>query len=122
MDKVSFVSTCRRIVWMFTSCRRAKPSLSNAMVVGSLFAGGAAEAHFFPSLVVVEATGGFELTPTAAALAGAGLPLAVVNPAQIRHYAQALESARRPIPIDAQVIARFAAESIRPEARPLPDE
>ena len=39
-----------------------------------------------PSLVVVEATGGFEMT-VAAAVAGAGLPLAVVNPARIRHYA-----------------------------------
>ena len=39
--------------------------------------------------VAVEATGGFE-TVVAAALAGAGLPLVVVNPAQVRHYAQAL--------------------------------
>lgn len=73
-----------------------------------------------PSLVVVEATGGFEST-TAAALAGAGLPLAVVNPAQIRHYAQALGKRAKTDPIDALVIARFAAD-IRPEARPLPDE
>jgi transposase len=73
-----------------------------------------------PSLVVVEATGGFEST-TAAALAGAGLPLAVVNPAQIRHYAQALGKRAKTDPIDAKVIARFAAD-IRPEARPLPDE
>ncbi len=34
---------------------------------------------FSPALVVLEATGNFELT-VAAALAGAGLPLAVVNP------------------------------------------
>ena len=73
-----------------------------------------------PSLVVVEATGGFEST-TAAALAGAGLPLVIVNPAQIRHYAQALGKRAKTDPIDAKVIARFAAD-IRPEARPLPDE
>jgi len=73
-----------------------------------------------PSLVVVEATGGFEST-TAAAVAGAGLPLAVVNPAQIRHYAQALGKRAKTDPIDAHVIARFAAD-IRPEARALPDE
>ena len=73
-----------------------------------------------PSLVVVEATGGFEST-TAAALAGAGLPLAVINPAQVRHYAQALGKRAKTDPIDAKVIARFAAD-VRPEARALPDE
>ncbi len=75
---------------------------------------------FAPSLVAVEATGGFEMT-TAAAVAGAGLPLAVVNPAQIRHYAQALGKRAKTDPIDAKVIARFAAD-VKPEARPLPDE
>ncbi len=74
----------------------------------------------FPKLVVVEATGGFEST-TAAALAGAGLPLAVVNPAQIRHYAQALGKRAKTDPIDAFVIARFGFD-IRPEPRALPDE
>ena len=73
-----------------------------------------------PSLVVVEATGGFEST-TAAALAGAGLPLAIINPAQVRHYAQALGKRAKTDPIDAKVIARFAAD-VRPEARALPDE
>jgi transposase len=73
-----------------------------------------------PSLVAVEATGGFETT-TAAALAGAGLPVAVINPAQIRHYAQALGKRAKTDPIDAQVIARFAAD-VRPQVHPLPDE
>ncbi len=41
---------------------------------------------FSPQLIAVEATGGFE-TIVAAAVAGAGLPLVVVNPAQIRHFA-----------------------------------
>jgi transposase len=75
---------------------------------------------FAPNLVAVEATGGFEST-TAAAVAGAGLPLAVVNPAQVRHYAQALGKRAKTDPIDAKVIARFAAD-VRPEARALPDE
>jgi transposase len=75
---------------------------------------------FAPSLVAVEATGGFETT-TAAAVAGAGLPLAVVNPAQIRHYAQALGKRAKSDPIDARVIARFAAD-VKPQPRPLPDE
>jgi transposase len=42
-----------------------------------------------PSHVAVEATGGFE-TVVAAGLAGAGLPVVVVNPAQVRHFARAL--------------------------------
>lgn len=75
---------------------------------------------FAPSLVAVEATGGFEST-TAAAVAGAGLPLAVINPAQVRHYAQALGKRAKTDPIDALVIARFAAD-VRPEPRVLPDE
>jgi transposase len=75
---------------------------------------------FAPSLVAVEATGGFEAT-TAAAIAGAGLPLAVVNPAQVRHYAQALGKRAKTDPIDAWVIARFAAD-VAPEPRALPDE
>lgn len=41
-----------------------------------------------PELVVLEATDGFEIM-AAAALAAAGLPLAVVNPAQIRAFARA---------------------------------
>ena len=73
-----------------------------------------------PQLVAVEATGGFEMT-VAAAIAGAGLPLAVVNPAQVRHYAQALGRHAKTDRIDAEVIARFAAAT-RPEPRPLPDE
>lgn len=73
-----------------------------------------------PDLIAVEATGGFE-TIVAAALAGAGLPLVVVNPAQVRHYAQALGRRAKTDPIDAAMIARFA-EATRPEPRPLADE
>jgi transposase len=73
-----------------------------------------------PRLIAVEATGGYE-TVVAAAIGGAGLPLAVVNPAQVRHYAQALGKRAKTDPIDAEVIARFA-EATRPEPRALPDE
>lgn len=73
-----------------------------------------------PSLVVVEATGGFEMT-VAAAIARAGMPLAVVNPVRIRHYAEALGQRAKTDPIDAFVIARFAAD-VKPEVRPLADE
>jgi hypothetical protein len=72
-----------------------------------------------PALVALEATGGFEAVATAA-LAGAGLPLVVVNPTQVRHYAQALGRRAKTDAIDAEVIARFAAAT-HPEPRPLPD-
>jgi transposase len=70
-----------------------------------------------PALIVLEATGGFELT-VAAALAGAGLPLAVVNPRQIRDFARAIGRLAKTDALDAEVIALFA-ERIRPEPRPL---
>ncbi|MBR1165332.1 IS110 family transposase [Bradyrhizobium elkanii] len=73
-----------------------------------------------PALVAVEATGGFE-TIVAAALAGAQLPLVVVNPAQIRHFAQAVGQRAKTDPIDAAVIARFV-EAVRPEPRAMPDQ
>jgi len=73
-----------------------------------------------PTLVAVEATGGFE-TIVAAAIAGARLPLAVVNPAQVRHFAQAVGKRAKSDPIDAFVIARFA-EAVKHEPRGIPDE
>ena len=73
-----------------------------------------------PVLIGVEATGGFE-TIVAAALGGAGLPLVVLNPAQIRHFAQAVGKRAKTDPIDAEMIARFL-EAVRPELRALPDE
>jgi transposase len=73
-----------------------------------------------PTLIAVEATGGFE-TIVAAAIAGAQLPLAVVNPAQVRHFAQAIGKRAKNDPIDAAVIAHFA-EAVKPEPRELPDE
>jgi transposase len=69
--------------------------------------------------VAVEATGGFE-TVVAAALGGAGLPVIVVNPAQVRAFAQALGKRAKTDPIDAAVIARFVAAT-KPEIRALPD-
>jgi transposase len=71
-------------------------------------------------LVVLEATGGFE-TMAAAAIAAGGLPLAVVNPRQIRQFAGALGRLAKTDALDAEVIARFA-EQVRPPARPVPDE
>ena len=72
-----------------------------------------------PALIVLEATGGFEIT-VAAALASAGLPLAVVNPRQIRDFARATGRLAKTDALDAQIIALFA-ERIRPEPRPIAD-
>jgi transposase len=73
-----------------------------------------------PACIGVEATGGYE-TVVAATLGAAGLPVAVLNPAQIRHFANALGKRAKTDPIDAAVIARFI-EATRPPVRPLPDE
>ena len=73
-----------------------------------------------PTRIGVEATGGYE-TVVAAGLAGAGHPVVVVNPAQVRAFASALGQRAKTDPIDAAVIAHFVAAT-RPEIRPLPDE
>jgi transposase len=72
-----------------------------------------------PAAVVLEATGGFE-TPLAAALAAAGLSVAVVNPRQVRDFAKATGQLAKNDTIDADVLAHFA-QAIRPPSRPLPD-
>jgi transposase len=73
-----------------------------------------------PHIVALEATGGFE-TVVAAALAAAGLPVVIVNPANVRSFAKAIGQRAKSDPIDAGVIAHFA-EATKPEPRPLPDE
>jgi transposase len=72
-----------------------------------------------PALIVLEATGGFEIT-VAAALASASLPLAVVNPRQIRDFARATGRLAKTDALDAQIIALFA-DRVRPEPRPIAD-
>lgn len=74
---------------------------------------------FDPYLVVLEATGGFEVT-VAAAVAAAQIPLAVVNPRQIRDFARATGQLAKTDALDAKAIARFA-EAVRPQPRPVPD-
>lgn len=72
------------------------------------------------AIVALEATGGYEAV-VAASLTTAGLPVVVVNPVQVRAFAQALGQRAKTDPIDAAVIARFAAMT-RPALRSLPDE
>ncbi len=70
-----------------------------------------------PTLVVLEATGGYE-RPLTAALAGAGLPVAVVNPRQVRDFAKATGKLAKTDALDAQALAHFAA-AVQPPARPV---
>lgn len=72
------------------------------------------------ALIVLEATGGFEQVVTAT-LAGAGLPVVVVNPRQVRDFARASGRLAKTDTLDAAIIALFA-ERMRPHLRPLPDE
>ena len=72
-----------------------------------------------PVLVVIEATGGYE-TVVASAIAAAQLPLAVVNPRQIRDFARATGRLAKTDRLDAAAMAHFA-EAIRPPVRPVAD-
>jgi transposase len=67
----------------------------------------------------IEASGRYERL-AAAQLAAAGLPVVVLNPAQVRHYGQALGLKAKSDPIDARLIALFVA-AVRPEPRPMAD-
>jgi transposase len=73
-----------------------------------------------PSLIVLEATGGYELAAVAE-LGAAGLPVVVVNPRQVRAFAKATGRLAKTDRVDAQVLALFA-ERVRPPVRPLTDE
>lgn len=77
------------------------------------------------SLVVMEATGGYE-APVACALQATGLPVAVVNPKQARDFAKGLGRLAKTDRIDAEVLAELAGVLVRRDdlarfLRPLPD-
>lgn len=72
-----------------------------------------------PTLVVCEASGGYE-GPLVSTLAAAALPVVVVNPRQVRDFAKALGRLAKTDRLDAGVLAHFA-EAVRPAPRPLPD-
>jgi transposase len=67
----------------------------------------------------IEASGRYERLAVAE-LAAAGLPVVVLNPAQVRHYGQAIGLKAKTDPIDARLIALFVAAA-RPEPRPIAD-
>jgi len=72
------------------------------------------------TLVVLEATGGFE-TALASQLCAAGVPVAVVNPKRVRDFARAAGVLAKTDRLDAQVLAAFA-QRMRPQVHALPDE
>ena len=72
-----------------------------------------------PAMVLLEASGGLELS-LVAALAAAALPVVVVNPRQVRDFARATGKLAKTDSLDAAVLAHFA-EAVRPPVRPLRD-
>ncbi len=77
-------------------------------------------ATLHPTLLVCEATGGFERL-VVTALARADLPIVVVNPRQVRDFAKAMGHLAKTDALDAAILATFA-ERVRPVPRPLPDD
>lgn len=73
-----------------------------------------------PELVVMEATGGLE-EKVASTLAINDLPVAVVNPRQVRDFAKSTGKLAKTDTLDAKVLAHFA-EAIHPKPHFLSDE
>jgi len=72
-----------------------------------------------PTLIVLEASGGYELA-VLATLGSHGLPVVAVNPRQVRDFARSTGRLAKTDALDAQVLAQFAAV-VQPELRPLAD-
>ncbi len=77
-------------------------------------------AQLLQPLIVLEATGGFEIPVVSELLAKQLLPV-VINPRQVRDFAKATGRLAKTDRLDAEVIALFA-EAIRPTPRPLKDD
>ena len=71
-----------------------------------------------PTLIVLEATGGYQRA-VVAALAAAGLPVVVANPRQTRDFAKATGQLAKTDTLDARALAH-CADAVRPTPRPLP--
>lgn len=72
-----------------------------------------------PHVIALEATGGFE-NLAAAGLTAAGFAVIIINPAQVRAYANAVGKRAKTDAIDAGLIAAFV-QATKPQIRPLPD-
>src|SRR4030042_1798123 len=70
-----------------------------------------------PSLIVLEATGGYEVT-VAAELQSMGFPVAVVNPRHVRDFARSVGILAKTDALDAKEIGRYAAP-VKPQPRSL---
>lgn len=73
-----------------------------------------------PTGIVLEATGGYERLAVRI-LEAAGLPVAVINPRQVREFARATGTRAKTDRLDARLLARFGA-CLQPERRPQPSE
>jgi transposase len=73
-----------------------------------------------PKIIVLEGTGGLEKC-AASWMSLEGLPVAIVNPLQVRRYAQSHNILAKTDSIDAKVLAGFAKD-IAPEARYVVDK
>jgi transposase len=73
-----------------------------------------------PAGIILEATGHLEM-PLAAALQAIRLPVAVINPRQVRDFARATGALAKTDTIDARILALFG-DRVKPEVRPLPDK
>lgn len=72
-----------------------------------------------PHIVVLEATGGYEI-PVAYAMSEAGLPVVIMNPKCLRHFAKSTGKLAKTDKLDARVLAHYA-QAIQPPVRPLKD-
>jgi len=72
-----------------------------------------------PQLILLEASGGYEML-AAASLRRAGLPAQIVNPRQVREFARSTGKLAKTDKIDAAVLAHFA-QVLQPPLRPFPE-
>ena len=107
--KADFVVACRPDGTSWTAPNDAPGITATVDRVGPLA----------PSLIVLEAAGGYE-TPFVAALAAAGLPVVVANPRQVRDFAKATGQLAKTDRLDAHLLALFA-ERVQSTPRPLPE-
>lgn len=73
-----------------------------------------------PVSIIVEATGGLEMN-LVAVLQSACLPVAIINPRQVRDFARATGMLAKTDAIDARILALFGIR-MKPEIRSLPDK
>ena len=73
-----------------------------------------------PAVIVLEATGGYEV-PVLGALAERELPVSLVAPSRVRAFAHATGQLAKTDRLDAAVLARYAAQ-LQPAETAVPDE